>query len=64
VSTVHARAAEHQGVHVGIIPLDFASGRRQSLAVFPGFAISVAVLGFNLFGDTLRDAWDPKLRKG
>jgi ABC-type dipeptide/oligopeptide/nickel transport system permease subunit len=34
------------------------------LAVFPGLAISVAVLGFNLFGDTLRDAWDPKLRKG
>ena len=34
------------------------------LAIFPGLAISVAVLGFNLFGDTLRDAWDPKLRKG
>jgi len=34
------------------------------LAIFPGFAISLAVLGFNLFGDTLRDAWDPKLRKG
>jgi peptide/nickel transport system permease protein len=34
------------------------------LAVFPGLAISLAVLGFNLFGDTLRDAWDPKLRKG
>jgi peptide/nickel transport system permease protein len=33
------------------------------LAVFPGLAISLAVLGFNLFGDTLRDAWDPKLRK-
>ena len=32
------------------------------LAVVPGLAISVAVLGFNLFGDTLRDAWDPKLR--
>jgi peptide/nickel transport system permease protein len=32
------------------------------LAIFPGFAISVAVLAFNLFGDTLRDAWDPKLR--
>ena len=32
------------------------------LAVFPGLAISLAVLGFNLFGDTLRDAWDPKLR--
>jgi peptide/nickel transport system permease protein len=34
------------------------------LAIFPGLAISLAVLGFNLFGDTLRDAWDPKLRRG
>jgi len=25
--------------------------------IFPGLAISLAVLGFNLFGDTLRDAW-------
>jgi peptide/nickel transport system permease protein len=33
------------------------------LAIFPGLAISLAVLGFNLFGDTLRDAWDPKLRR-
>ena len=33
------------------------------LAVFPGLAISLAVLGFNLFGDTLRDAWDPKLSR-
>ena len=32
------------------------------LAIFPGMAISLAVLAFNLFGDTLRDAWDPKLR--
>jgi peptide/nickel transport system permease protein len=32
------------------------------LAIFPGLAISLAVLAFNLFGDTLRDAWDPKLR--
>jgi peptide/nickel transport system permease protein len=32
------------------------------LALFPGLAISLAVLAFNLFGDTLRDAWDPKLR--
>ena len=28
-----------------------------------GLALSLAVLGFNLFGDTLRDAWDPKLRR-
>lgn len=31
------------------------------LAVFPGLAIAVAVLGFNLLGDGLRDRFDPKL---
>jgi peptide/nickel transport system permease protein len=30
--------------------------------IFPGLAISVAVFGFNLFGDALRDVLDPKLR--
>jgi peptide/nickel transport system permease protein/dipeptide transport system permease protein len=29
---------------------------------FPGIAILFAVLGFNLFGDGLRDALDPRLR--
>ncbi len=32
------------------------------IAVFPGVAISLAVFGFNLFGDSLRDGLDPKLR--
>ena len=32
------------------------------LLIFPGIAIAVLVLGFNLFGDALRDVWDPKLR--
>jgi peptide/nickel transport system permease protein len=32
------------------------------VAIFPGIAISLAVFGFNLFGDSLRDALDPKLR--
>ena len=32
------------------------------MAFFPGLAISLAVFGFNLFGDSLRDALDPKLR--
>ena len=32
------------------------------MAVFPGLAISMAVFGFNLFGDSLRDALDPRLR--
>ena len=34
------------------------------LAVAPGIAISMAVFGFNLFGDSLRDALDPRLRTG
>jgi peptide/nickel transport system permease protein len=33
------------------------------IAIFPGIAISLGVFGFNLFGDSLRDALDPKLRK-
>jgi peptide/nickel transport system permease protein len=32
------------------------------VAVFPGIAISLAVFGFNLFGDSIRDALDLKLR--
>ncbi len=32
------------------------------MAIFPGFAISLAVFAFNLFGDSLRDALDPRLR--
>ena len=32
------------------------------MAIFPGLAISVSVFAFNLFGDSLRDALDPKLR--
>jgi peptide/nickel transport system permease protein len=31
------------------------------LAIFPGVAIALAVLGFNLLGDGLRDRFDPKL---
>lgn len=44
------------------------SGGRDYLRVaphittFPGLAILLAVIGFNLFGDGLRDALDPKLR--
>ena len=36
--------------------------RAPWLAIAPGLAISAAVFGFNLFGDSLRDALDPKLR--
>jgi peptide/nickel transport system permease protein len=33
------------------------------LSTFPGLAIFVTVLGFNLLGDGLRDALDPRLRQ-
>ncbi|MSQ11157.1 MAG: ABC transporter permease [Dehalococcoidia bacterium] len=44
-----------------------AEGRRYMelapwLAIAPGAAIMVCVLSFNLFGDTLRDIMDPRLR--
>jgi peptide/nickel transport system permease protein len=44
-----------------------ADGRRFMLdapwiATFPGIAISLTILGYNLFGDGLRDALDPRLR--
>jgi peptide/nickel transport system permease protein len=32
------------------------------MTIFPGAAIFLAVLGFNLFGDALRDILDPRLR--
>ncbi len=32
------------------------------LALFPGLAITLTVLAFNLLGDALRDTWDPRLR--
>jgi peptide/nickel transport system permease protein len=33
------------------------------LAVLPGLAIVLMVLGLNLLGDGLRDALDPRLRR-
>ena len=32
------------------------------VAIWPGVAISLAVFGFNLFGDAVRDTLDPRLR--
>ncbi|HWO94634.1 MAG TPA: ABC transporter permease [Dehalococcoidia bacterium] len=32
------------------------------MAIAPGIAISLAVFGFNLFGDAIRDVLDPRLR--
>src|SRR5436309_2009761 len=32
------------------------------IAIYPGLAISLAVFGFNMLGDALRDVLDPRLR--
>ena len=32
------------------------------MGIFPGLAIMITVLGFNLLGDGLRDAFDPRMR--
>jgi peptide/nickel transport system permease protein len=36
------------------------SGQAPRLAVYPGLAIVIAALAFNLLGDGLRDALDPR----
>jgi len=41
--------------------VDFVQ-RAPWMAVFPGLAITAAVLAFNILGDALRDALDPRLR--
>jgi peptide/nickel transport system permease protein len=32
-----------------------------SMIFFPGLAIAIAVIGFNMLGDGLRDVLDPKV---
>ena len=38
--------------------------RAPWMAIWPGVAISIAVFGFNMLGDALRDVLDPRLRGG
>jgi ABC-type dipeptide/oligopeptide/nickel transport system permease subunit len=33
------------------------------MCIFPGMAIMITVLAINLFGDGMRDALDPRLKK-
>lgn len=33
------------------------------ITIFPGLAVSLSILGYNLLGDGLRDIWDPRLRE-
>jgi hypothetical protein len=48
-----------------LMPSDNASGFYREapwLILFPGFAISLAVFAFSLFGDSLRDWLHPKFK--
>jgi peptide/nickel transport system permease protein len=36
---------------------------QPGLAIWPGVCIGIAVFGFNIFGDALRDVLDPRLRQ-
>ena len=36
--------------------------RAQWIAIFPGLALSITVFAFNIFGDSVRDTLDPRLR--
>jgi ABC-type dipeptide/oligopeptide/nickel transport system permease subunit len=40
-----------------------AAGSNWGLTLFPALAIMTAVFAFNLFGDGLRDAFDPKMKR-
>jgi peptide/nickel transport system permease protein len=42
---------------------DYIGQGRWWCATFPGLAIVLTVVGFNLLGDGLRDAFDPRLRR-
>ncbi len=68
--------AESALAFLGLGPTNVSWGRDMSggnlaiaqhgywhVVVFPGMAISLVVLGANLLGDSLRDIWDPRLRK-
>jgi hypothetical protein len=34
------------------------------MVIWPGVALSLVVFGVNMFGDALRDIFDPRLRRG
>lgn len=68
--------AESALAFLGLGPAEASWGRDMSggnlslaqhgywhVVIFPGMAISLVVLGANLLGDSLRDIWDPRLRR-
>ncbi len=50
------------GIDMSGANLSIARTGHWNVVIFPGLAISLVVLGANLFGDALRDILDPRLR--
>ena len=50
------RAGYEKSLNSGLVPPWW-------LVVYPGVAITITVLAFNLIGDGLRDALDPRLNR-
>jgi ABC-type dipeptide/oligopeptide/nickel transport system permease subunit len=42
---------------------EYATTSRAFMVFFPGLAIVISILGFNSFGDGLRDALDPRMKR-
>ena len=63
VSSDSARSRRRRnGARCSPSALEFIQ-RAPWVVTFPGLAILITVLAFNLTGDGLRDALDPKLRR-
>ena len=42
---------------------NYATTSKAFMVFFPGLAIVISILGFNSFGDGLRDALDPRMKR-
>ena len=62
MNTNHIILAGGSGFLGSILARKFLASGAWWAVLFPGLAIILSVLGFNLLGDGLRDALDPKLR--
>ena len=61
---IHFHAEHHATWHASVCEsCHDATLSRSDKMVFPAVGICLIVLSFNLLGDGLRDAFDPKLRK-
>lgn len=63
-TTFDVLGVEFSGVSIGVLLADGQTqiGSRPYLTVFPAIIISILMITFNMFGNALRDAFNPSLR--